>query len=166
MKFTARKLSAKGFTLIELIVVIAILGVLAAVLITLIDPLDKINSANDAGVISDVAQFGRANDAYSATHNNAYVGGATVNDALADLETAGESKIPNYTPPAGYTVNYIATPGCTTAAGDCKNYAFWISNLMSKNYGGPINGDIYVWANGQGCFVPSSATITETTFCP
>ncbi len=163
---SARKLASKGFTLIELIVVIAILGVLAAILITLIDPVDKINAANDAGVISDMAQFGRANDGYSATHENKFVGGATVNDALADLQAAGESKISSYTPPAGYTVNYIATPGCTTAAGDCTNYVFWISGLMSKNYGGPVNGEIYAWANGGGCFLPFGTVITETTTCP
>lgn len=165
MKLTALR-QTKGFTLIELIVVIAILGVLAAVLITTIDPLDKINSANDSGVISAVAQFGKANDAYAATHNNTYVGGATVNAALTDLLAAGESKIGTYTPPATYTVNYVTTAACTTAAANCVNYAFWVTALKAKKYGGPATGQEYVYANGRGCFMANGTAITAATVCP
>ncbi len=158
--------NSKGFTLIELIVVIAILGVLAAVLITTIDPLDKINAANDSGVVTSLAQFGKANDTYAATHNNTYVGGTTVNAALTDLQTAGESKIGSYTAPTGYTVSYATTASCTTAGANCNNYAFWVTALKSKKYGGPTSGQIYVYANGQGCFKANGTSITAATTCP
>lgn len=167
---TAQIKNSKGFTLIELIVVIAILGVLATVLITTINPLDKINSANDSAVIASVAQFGKANDSYAATHNNYYVPGATVTEALGNLSTAGESKIATYTPPAGYTANYVASPAsCTsdgTGAGYCTNYAFWVTALKSIKNGGPTTGLMYVYANGQGCTKPNGTTITAATTCP
>lgn len=159
-----KKLSAlqKGFTLIELIIVIAILGVLAVVLITTIDPLDKINAANDSGVVSSIAQFGKANDTYAATHDNSYVGGGTVDAALADLLAAGESKIGSYVPPTGYTVGYITTAACTTAGKTCLNYVFSVTDLKSKkNTAKPM----YVWANGQGCYKATGA-ITAATTCP
>ena len=163
--FTGRAYSS-GFTLIELIVVIAILGVLSVVLVTTIDPLDKINAANDSGVVRALAQFGRANDSYAATHNNTYVGGATVTAALTDLQTAGETKIGAYTAPTGYTVNYVTTAACTTAGANCNNYAFWVTALKSKKYGGPTTGQVYVWANGQGCTKANGTAITATTTCP
>lgn len=154
--------SKKGFTLIELIVVIAILGILAAVLITTIDPLDKINSANDAGVVSSIAQFGKANDSYAATHNNSYVGMAspTVNLALAALQTAGETKIASYTQPGGYPVpTYLKTPTtCTSALLDCAGYAFIATGLKSKkNAAAPV----YQYVNGRGCFVAAAITQVE-----
>lgn len=156
----------KGFTLIELLVVIGILGIMAAVLIVLLDPVDKINAANDSGLVSAVGQFGRANDAYAATHTNSYVGGGTVNAALADLTSAGESKYASYTPPTGYTVNYVTTASCTTAAGTCTQYAFWVTALKSKVNGGPTTGKMYVWANGKGCYQPNGTTIGAGFACP
>lgn len=168
-----------GFTLIELLVIIGILGVLAVGLITTIDPIDKINSANDAAVIRAIAQFGKANDTYAATHNNTYVTNGTVNVALADLNTAGESRISSYTPPTGYTVSYTSwtsgnATGCTTAGLNCVKYVFWTStNLKSKKNttgagtgGNPGPG--YMWYNGQGCYVSQAmltAGITPVTPC-
>lgn len=160
------KTAQKGFTLIELLVVIGILGIMAAVLIVLLDPVDKINAANDTGVVSAVAQFGRANDSYAVTHSNTYVGGASVNSALADLQTAGESKFSSYTAPSGYTVNYVTTAACTTAGANCVNYAFWVTALKSKANGGPTTGKIYVFANGKGCFVANGTSITAAYACP
>lgn len=173
--------NSKGFTLIELIVVIAILGVLAAVLITVIDPLDKIKSANDAGVISAVAQFGKAEDSYAATHNNLYAGqqagafsGAT--STLNDLFTAGEIKSNAYTPPSGYAISQLLTTGCTTGGPTtCANYVFYTSAvspsttglLSKKNVSGtpPSGGPFYMWANGKGCYVAAAPTVATAT-CP
>ena len=164
-KYIASSLT-KGFTLVELIVVIAIIGVLAAVLIAVVDPVDKINSANDAGVISSVSQFGKANDAYAATHNNGYVGPAaaagalTLGGALTALNSSGESKISSYTPPTGYTVTYLFAPSatCTIGANDCTGYAFIASGLKSKkNTAAPV----FQVVNGKSCFVTAGTTVTQ-----
>jgi len=153
---------SKGFTLIELIVVIAIIGILSAVLVTAIDPLDKINATNDAGVVSAIEQFGKADDTYAASHSNTYVGGATVNAALTDLLAAGEVKTGTYTAPSGYTVGYVTTAACTTAGSNCVNYVFSVTNLKSKaNTAKPM----FVWANGQGCYKATGAIVATTT-CP
>lgn len=155
-----------GFTLIELLVVIAILGVLAVVLIVLINPADKVNSANDAGSISTAIQFGRAMDAYAASHNNFYVTGTVtvtdINTALGVLSTAGESKISSYTPVTGYVWNYLTSPTSPCTSGStCTGYAIIITNLKSlKNTGGtpPAAGPIHQIVNGKSCYVATAIT--------
>lgn len=149
----------KGFTLIELIVVIAILGVLAAVLITTIDPLDKINSANDSGYVSSLAQLGRAEDTYAASHNNLYSPAANFAAAITALNTAGETKISAYTQPTGYTApTFLTSPlGCDNlaVATNCIGYAFISGTLKSKkNTALPI----YQITNGKGCYVAAAVT--------
>lgn len=149
---------SRGFTLIELLVVIAILGVLAVLLITVIDPLDKIDSANDAGVISSVAQFGKAEDGYAAGHNNFYTGGTTINAALGILKTAGESKNSTYSPPSGYAVTALESGTATpcVAGTSCTDFAFYIT-LKSKKYTS-ASTPIYQYVNGKGCTVGTAIT--------
>lgn len=167
MKKRTSSLLTAGFTLVELIVVIAIIGVLAAVLIGVVDPVDKINSANDAGVVSSLTQFGKANDGYAATHSNGYVGpvtaggSLTVTQALAALNTAGESKLSSYTPPSGYTApTYIFAPSttCTLAANTCTGYAFVATGLKSKKN---TTLSVFQVVNGKSCFVTPANTITQ-----
>ena len=152
------KIAQKGFTLIELIVVIAILGVLSVVLFTTIDPLDKINTANDSGVVQSIAQFGKANDAYAASKNNMFPGGATVNAALTVLQAAGESKVTSYTPPPGYTVIYLDSPDACTSGTTCTGYSFQVTDLKSKKY---TATPAYQVINGKGCLVAAASVITQ-----
>ena len=183
---TAAQTLRKGFTLIELIVVIAILGVLAVVLITTIDPLDKINSANDAGIISTIAQLGKANDSYAATHSNSYTsgmgtactavgaGGATANTnanlfngAVFDLCSAGETKLSAISAPSSsYTLYYFAGSAspwatCNDTAVNCSVAVFGVGPLQSKK-NATLN--YFVYANGKSCFKNAAPTIATT--CP
>ena len=149
---------SKGFTLIELLVVIAILGVLSVLLLTVIDPVDKISSANDTGVISNMAQFGKANDAYGANNNNFYAGGTTIALALGVLKTAGESKVSTYTPPSGYVVSALTSPTGCTAGTTCTDYAFYVTGLKSKKY---ATTTTYQVVNGKGCAVAAASVVTQ-----
>lgn len=159
MKLSAAQKLQRGFTLIELIVVIAILGVLAAVLITTIDPLDKINSANDAGVVSSLAQVGRAEDGYAANHNNFYAGGATVNALLTTLNGAGETKITAYSAPsANYTVSFLDSPDGCTSGTTCNGYAIIVDGLQAKKNSA---NDVYQVVNGKGCYVSAAISQAE-----
>lgn len=157
--------NSKGFTLIELIVVIAILGVLAAVLIAVIDPLDKINQANDSGVISTVAQIGKAQDSYAANNNNFYAPPATQNDfdaLVTVLNTSGEIKYTTVTEPSTqYVYTYYSSANCVTATpNNCTTYVIG-TNVRSKKY--PA-GTYYIYANGKGCTTTTVPSATST--CP
>lgn len=167
----------KGFTLIELIVVIAVLGVLAGVLISLIDPLDKIAASNDSGVISIISQTGRGDDAYAATHSSLYVGPgaqttnpAMFNNAITDLNTAGEFKPPSITPPSGYTYYFLPPAGCTVSGGaSCTTYVFYVQVKSKKYTSGNTGGNLsyYVAANGKRCVLLNQAAApTSATNCP
>lgn len=62
MNKTAQKklASAKGFTLVELIVVIAIIAILAAVLLLVINPVELLRRGRDATRLSDMATLQQA----------------------------------------------------------------------------------------------------------
>lgn len=59
-----RKLSASGFTLIEMILVAAIFGIFAAAILAFVNPREQILKANDAKRKSDLAQIQRALESY------------------------------------------------------------------------------------------------------
>lgn len=153
----------KGFTLIELIVVIAILGVLSVVLVTTIDPLDKINSANDAGVISTIAQLGKANDAYASSNSNLYPIATTFAAVVTALNTAGEIKYSAIAAPGGYNAYvYFAPAGCVAGSqASCNTYSFH-TQLKSKKYNAT---PFYIYANGRGCNQATAPTASTFT-CP
>jgi len=150
----------KGFTLVELIIVIAIIGVLAAVLITIIDPLDKINAANDSGVLSTIAQLGKANDTYAVNHSNLYVEANDFDTAVTELNASGDLKYDELDAPTNYTYYYFAPTNCNTTPANCTSYVFGV-NLESKKY---ASTPYYIYANGKSCLIATAPTLTSV--CP
>jgi prepilin-type N-terminal cleavage/methylation domain-containing protein len=64
-----KKLAAKGFTLVELLIVIALLGVIATIVIAAINPLEQANRASDSGMKADASQIVSAIQRYYTGHN-------------------------------------------------------------------------------------------------
>lgn len=65
-----KKILARGFTLVELLIVIALLGVIATIVIAAINPIEQANRATDAGMKADASQMVSAIQRYYVTHNN------------------------------------------------------------------------------------------------
>jgi prepilin-type N-terminal cleavage/methylation domain-containing protein len=59
--------TARGFTLVELLIVIALIGVLAVAVLAAINPLEQLNRARDTGMESDASQLLAAIDRYYAS---------------------------------------------------------------------------------------------------
>lgn len=59
--------TARGFTLVELLIVIALIGVLAVAVLAAINPIEQLNRARDTGMESDAAQLLSAIDRYYAS---------------------------------------------------------------------------------------------------
>ncbi len=77
-----KKSNRKGFTIVELVIVIAVIAILAAVLIPTFTNLIK--KANES---SDMQAVRQMNTILAA--ENAFLGGITINDAVAALQEAG-----------------------------------------------------------------------------
>lgn len=65
-----KRITAKGFTLVELLIVIALLGVIATIVIAAINPIEQANRASDAGMKADSGQLVSAIERYYTAHNN------------------------------------------------------------------------------------------------
>ena len=66
-----RRITAKGFTLVELLIVIALLGVIATIVIAAINPIEQANRASDSGMKADASNLVSALQRYY-TGQNAY----------------------------------------------------------------------------------------------
>jgi prepilin-type N-terminal cleavage/methylation domain-containing protein len=64
-----KKVLARGFTLVELLIVIALLGVIATIVIAAINPIEQANRAADSGKKADASQIVSAIQRYYASHN-------------------------------------------------------------------------------------------------
>ena len=64
-----KRMLARGFTLVELLIVIALLGIIATIVIAAINPIEQANRASDAGMKADSSQIVSALQRYYTTHN-------------------------------------------------------------------------------------------------
>lgn len=64
-----KRILARGFTLVELLIVIALLGVIATIVIAAINPIEQANRAADAGMKADSSQIVSAIQRYYTAHN-------------------------------------------------------------------------------------------------
>ena len=65
-----KKVTAKGFTLVELLIVIALLGVIATIVIAAINPIEQANRATDSGNKADASNLVSALQRYYTGHSN------------------------------------------------------------------------------------------------
>lgn len=59
-----KRILARGFTLVELLIVIALLGIIAVIVIAAINPIEQSNRARDAGYKADASQLLSAIERY------------------------------------------------------------------------------------------------------
>jgi len=89
-----RKLSGKGFTLVELLIVIALISILSVAVLATINPIEQSNKARDAKVQNDAAEVLNAYERYytnSATYPWMDVVGSTLGSV--DVAYAGRSSM-------------------------------------------------------------------------
>ena len=65
-----KRITAKGFTLVELLIVIALLGIIATIVIAAINPIEQANRSRDAGMKADASQLTSALQRYYTGQNN------------------------------------------------------------------------------------------------
>ncbi len=88
-----KKLLARGFTLVELLIVIALLGVIATIVIAAINPIEQANRAADAGMKADASQLLSAIQRYYASHNE-YPWNSCTGDACTPPYATPELAVP------------------------------------------------------------------------
>lgn len=92
--------TARGFTLVELLIVIALIGVLAVAVLAAINPLEQLNRARDTGMESDASQLLAAIDRYYASQKefpwvayNKSLGGTLENETAVNFISASDPTI-------------------------------------------------------------------------
>lgn len=69
LKYNMKRVLARGFTLVELLIVIALLGVIATIVIAAINPIEQSKRASDAGQKANASQLVSAYQRYFVSHN-------------------------------------------------------------------------------------------------
>ena len=111
-----RKLSGKGFTLVELLIVIALISILSVAVLATINPIEQSNKARDARVQNDAAEVLNAYERYytnSATYPWMDVTGSTI--ASVDEAYSGRSSMVGFGLCGTASVTGVSqTTGCDT----------------------------------------------------
>jgi prepilin-type N-terminal cleavage/methylation domain-containing protein len=126
-----KKVTQKGFTIVELLIVIVVIGILAALVITTYSGIQQ-NGRNTERQTDIKAVKGQLEAYY--TQNGSYPQSGAITETFIAASMKGLDKEALKDPKGtGYTLNnsaatgtqygYVATPtGCTTAAKDCTAY--------------------------------------------
>lgn len=118
--------TARGFTLVELLIVIALIGVLAVAVLAAINPIEQLNRARDTGMESDAAQLLSAIDRFYATQEK-FPWVFQVNPACG-----GNCKTSNDAAFGFYSAQDIAVGICGDAANPCVTNGILLSNIELK----------------------------------
>lgn len=143
-----KKLTNRGFTIVELLIVIVVIGILAALVVTTFNGIQQ--KARDTERKTDVNAIHGQLEAYQAENGKypslANVNDATFRDANLDLDTAalrdprwassntnctdtGVVTLQGSVTPASGCYGYLPTPAnCDNATADCTSYTL-VANL-------------------------------------
>ena len=86
----SRKVMAKGFTLVEILIVVVILGILAAIVVPQFT--NAANDARDGNIATQVSTIESQMELYAAQNNGSYADLVTAGEQFSDLVTAGYFK--------------------------------------------------------------------------
>lgn len=113
--------SAKGFTLIEVLLVIAILAILASIVIIAINPAKQFASARDAQRSSDVYSIMNALHQYALDNEGAFPESLTINELeicrTDSIDCTGLNDLSDLTASQTYLVEMPLDPQCLSTSG-------------------------------------------------
>ena len=132
-----KKMSRKGFTIIELIVVIAIIAILAA--IVMVSVMQYIRKAKDATAKADMGQLANYATGYFIDHNNSY------NGFFADSQVVSITNEINKIIPSDGSLTYNCDDGnCSSSnaqnwcaiieLNEPLSYSLWGGSVTASNY--------------------------------
>lgn len=129
--------TARGFTLLELLLFIVVLGVIVAVIFSLVNPLKRINQAKDAKIRNDIDQIANGLQWYMAMYLKFPADPATALVASGDLKTYPTS-------PDGTPYEYERSADCDSNPTNCKAVVY-------KALYDPVRtGNVWCWRSVTG----------------
>lgn len=145
-----RRITAKGFTLVELLIVIALLGVIATIVIAAINPIEQANRASDSGMKADASGLVSALQRYYTGHND-YPWTVTDKTNYPSAETAFA-----FTNAQNALVGLCSATGCTTG-GELITANELQTAFLSRKF-------VTTTASAGSIFVGKGTTASSTVF--
>jgi type IV pilus assembly protein PilA len=156
-KVTKYRRSARGFTIVELLIVIVVIGILAAISIVAYNGVQ--NRANDAAVQSDLDRMAKSIQAYAAI-NGDYpdITNATIRAGLGLKPSRGSYDVtaPAYAPGNDFITRNLII--CVIKSGATQNFGIAAMSKSGTVYSysqsaGPVK-ESYTWVGQQGFACP------------